>query len=115
MPRHFIYTSGQVLLLRATVVEGHDVGNPIIDLGGLSLSVPVVNLDRADTRPDSDRPKTEEEIDRKELAKTQDEAQVAKEKVAAELEAADIAAGQKILDEAGEKTEEGSDPPKVDG
>lgn len=94
MPKPFSYARGQVVALRVTVVDDHDRGNPVIDIGGAHMTVPQVNLDKADIRPASQREKTEEEkdlaeLERQEIAKQDERDRQEREQRSADQEKAD--------------------------
>jgi len=88
MPKPFAYKVGQVVMLRVTVTDDRDVGNPVVDLGGLQTSIPQVNLDKADVRPESAREKTDEERDRAAHEREMRDKQAASAKVVADKAAA---------------------------
>lgn len=54
-----VYVTGQDVLLRVTVVDGHDKGNPVVALGDGRYAIARDHLDAADLDPE--RPMTQEE------------------------------------------------------
>ena len=97
MPKPFAYKVGQVVMLRVTVTDDRDVGNPVVDLGGFQTSIPQVNLDKADVRPASAREKTDEERDRAAHEREMRDKQAASAKAVADKAAAEAKASADVL------------------
>ena len=71
MPKPFFYkTKGEALNLNVTVVDEHDLGHPVISIGGFHVAVPRESLDQADTR-EHGREETDEERDLREIKEKQ--------------------------------------------
>jgi hypothetical protein len=86
MPLPFSYTRGQKVTLTATVIEDHDAGYPVLDIGGLPVMVSRLALDKADVRGDQDRLPTPEEVDLKRIREAQDAKAAAQAEREAEAE-----------------------------
>lgn len=65
MPGLREYKNGMTLELRARVIDAHDTGAIVVDVGGQHVALNQRNLDAADQAPDSARPETDEERDRR--------------------------------------------------
>lgn len=98
MPLPFSYKLGQRVTLTATIIEDHDAGYPVLDIGGLPIMVSRLALDKADVRGDTERLPTSEELDRKLITAAQDAAAVAQARKEADAEAARVREGQQLLD-----------------
>lgn len=100
MPQPFSYKLGQRVTLTATVIEDHDAGYPVLDLGGLPVMVSRLALDKADVRGDKDRLPTPEETDLERIKVAQDKRAVAQAEKEAAAERALVLEGTAMLDAA---------------
>lgn len=93
----FVYAKGQRVTFTAMVVDDHDSGYPVLDIGGLQVQVSRLALDKADVRGDKDRLPTPEEIDLKRLKDAQDAKAAAQAEKEAEAERARERAGAALI------------------